>query len=89
MKKIQVAPSHVIGPELAPNSEGVGARNSTTTDGLGPPAMERWLGEEVGRGGRERRSGEEVGRGLFQCQKRVGREVMDGVLPASGRHCGW
>ena len=29
----------------APNSEGVGARDSTTTDGRGPPIMERGSGE--------------------------------------------
>ena len=31
------------GPVL--NSEGVGARDSTTTDSLGPPVMERGSGE--------------------------------------------
>ena len=39
------APPPVKGEGLAPNSEGVGARDSTTTDGLGPPAMERGSGE--------------------------------------------
>ena len=33
------------GEGLAPHSEGVGARDSTTTDGLGPPATERGSGE--------------------------------------------
>ena len=39
------APPAVKGEGLAPNSEGVGARDSTTTDGLGPPATERGSGE--------------------------------------------
>ena len=35
------APPPVKGERLAPNSKGVGACDSTTTDGLGPPATDR------------------------------------------------
>ena len=39
------APPPMKGEGLAPNSEGVGARDSTTKGGLGPPAAERGSGE--------------------------------------------
>ena len=45
MKGKGPAPLTVKREGLAPNSEGVGARDSTTTDGLGPPATERRSGE--------------------------------------------
>ena len=38
-------PPPLKGKGLAPNSDGVGTRDSTTTDGLGPPATERVSGE--------------------------------------------
>ena len=38
-------PPPVKGEGLAPNSEGVGACDSITTDGLGPPTTERGSGE--------------------------------------------
>ena len=39
------APPPVKGEGLAPNREGVSAHDSTTADGLGPPATERGSGE--------------------------------------------
>ena len=40
-----LAPPRLKGEGMAPNSKGVGTRDSTTTDGLGPPATERRSGE--------------------------------------------
>ena len=40
-KMLLAAAAVDMGAAPAVNSEGVGARGSTTTDGLGPPATER------------------------------------------------
>ena len=42
---VGTCPPPVKGEGPVPNSEGVGARDSTTTDGLGPPVKERGSGE--------------------------------------------
>ena len=44
-KMLLAAAPVVMGAPPAENSEGVGARDSTTTGGLGPPVMERGSGE--------------------------------------------
>ena len=44
-KRLLAAAPVVIGAAPAVNSKGVGASDSTTTGGLGPPATERGSGE--------------------------------------------
>ena len=97
-KRLLAAAPVKLGVTPAPNSEGVGARDSITTDGCGPPVMERGSGEVSPNAWKGLAEGSRVvlflplegivvGESIFPQAKR-GKKGFEPMRERLGRKCG-